>query len=149
LDALVQDLRYALRSLRKSPGFTVVAVTMLALGIGVNAAVFTLTNAELFKGVPFDRTDRLAYLRSRNPNVPEQDYGFSYPDFQDWRDQAKSFEGMAAINGVEISLSDTDGLPERVDATLVSADMFKLIRRQPFSAGTLLRRMRRPVPRRS
>ena len=91
LDGVVQDVRYVLRSLRRSPGFTVTALTMLALGIGANVTVFTLTNA-LFKRLPFDRNDRILYIHSRRPYR-----AVSYSDFQDWRAQAKSFEGMGAV----------------------------------------------------
>ena len=82
------------------------AVGILALGIGANATVFTLTNAILFKGFPYlDRNDRFVYIQTAGPGPS------SYPDIQDWRTQAKSFEGMAIVNGAgRMSLS---GSPER------------------------------------
>ena len=92
IESVIEDARLALRTLRRSPGFTAVAVTMLAVGIGVNAAVFTVTNATLFKGFPLVRAnDRLVYMTmSRGCCV-------SYPDFEDWRAQATSFEGMRSL----------------------------------------------------
>jgi predicted permease len=128
LDAVAQDVRYAYRGLWRSPAFTMVAVLTLAIGIGVNATVFTLTNAALFKGFRFVvGNDRLVYITSRG-------YGccVSYPDFEDWRAQAKSFERMAVVHGVRISLSDTVGFPESYDATEVSADTFTLIGQRPM-----------------
>ena len=90
LDAVLWDVRYALRQFRQNPGFTAIAVTMLALGIGVNAAVFTLTNGILFRGTPhIDPTNRIVYLQTSR--------GVSYPDFQDWREQARSFDGQMAV----------------------------------------------------
>jgi putative ABC transport system permease protein len=126
LDGIVHDMRYALRTLRRSPGFTLTAIIMLALGIGVNVTVFTLTNA-LFRKPPFDRDDRIVYIHSRRPWR-----AVSYADFQDWKAQAKSFEGMAVVNGVRISLSDHRGLPESFDATQVSADAFQLVGQRPI-----------------
>src|ERR1019366_4938545 len=112
--AWFEDARYGLRTLAKIRGFTLVATTTLALGIGVNATVFTLSNAILFKGFPFDQNDRILYLNSRNTNRStsnQQFAGVSYPDFRDWQ-KAKSLEGMAAFTGMRVSLSDQTGLPE-------------------------------------
>jgi len=127
LDGIVQDIRYAVRAMRRSPGFTLAAIAMLALGIGVNAAVFTVTNAVLFKGFSYiDRHDRILYMTS------VEGCCVSYPDFEDWRAQAKSFEGMAIVHGVQIVLSDKNGFPEYYYATEVSADTFKLIGQRPI-----------------
>src|SRR2546421_6779218 len=96
LDGLVQDLRFAVRSLWRSTGFTFTAIATLAIGIGLNATVFTVTNAVLFKGFPLVRgNDRLVYISGGGCCV-------SYPDFEDYRAQAKSFEGMAVVHGVGI-----------------------------------------------
>ncbi len=110
LESLVQDVRFAIRGLRHSPAFVAAAVMTLAIGIGVNAAVFTVTNAVLFKGFPLVAgNDRLLYVTSRG-------YGccVSYPDFEDWRAQAKSFADMAAVRGVGVVLGDRAGFPEQV-----------------------------------
>ena len=124
---LLGDIRLSFRTLMKNPGFTAVAVTMLALGIGVNATVFTVTNAVLFKGFPFvDRNDRIVYISGPYACC------VSYPDFEDWRAQAKSFEGMAVVHGIGIILSDKSGFPERYEATEVSAGTFQLIGQSPI-----------------
>jgi putative ABC transport system permease protein len=128
LDSLAQDVRYACRGMRRSPAFTLVAVMTLALGIGVNAAVFTLTNAVLFKGFPLvARNDRILYISSRG-------YGccVSYPDFTDWRTQAQSFEDMAVVHGVGLILTDASGFAERYDATEVSSTTFRLVGQRPI-----------------
>src|SRR5437763_68094 len=114
LEWFFRDLGYAIRGMRRNPGFTAVAVAMLALGIGVNATVFTVTNAVLFNGFPLvEGNDRILYMTTGRGCC------VSYPDFEDWRAQAKSFEGMALVHGVAVTMSDQNGFPERYDATEV------------------------------
>ena len=123
----IQDVRYTLRGLRHSPGFTLTAIATLAVGIGINAMVFTVTNAVLFKGFPMvERPDRILYMSSTEGCC------VSYPTFLDWREQAKSFEEMAIVHGVQVKLSSNDGPSERYDATEVSSGTFKLVGHQPF-----------------
>ena len=132
LDDLVWDIRYALRMFRQNPGFTVVAVTMLAVGIGVNAAVFTVTRTVLFTGGyhSIERADRIVYINSQKNR---QYYNVSYPDFEDWRAQAKSFEGMGAVVGwATITLKDTSGYAESYIASRISANTFQLLGRHPI-----------------
>jgi putative ABC transport system permease protein len=120
------DVRLSFRALVKNPGFTAVAVAMLALGIGVNATVVTLTNAVLFRGFPLvERNDRILFMTTGiNCCV-------SYPDFEDWRAQAKSFEGMAIVHGIQKTFSDRGGSPETVYTTEVSANTFQLAGAKP------------------
>jgi putative ABC transport system permease protein len=127
LHSFARDLSYALRGMRRSPGFTVVAVITLALGIGINAAVFTAMNAVLFRGFPLvERNDRILYITN------SQGCCVSWPDFEDWRAQAKSFEGMGIVHGIGVVLSDKSGFTERCDATEVSSNTFQLIGRRPI-----------------
>jgi putative ABC transport system permease protein len=129
IDDAIGDARYAARTLRQSPGFAAVAVLTLALGIGVNATVFAVTNAVLFKGFPsVVRNDRILYIDSRKTGGG---CCLSYPDFEDWRAEAKSFEGMAVVNGLTLTLSDKS-LPEIIFAAQVSANAFKVIGQRPF-----------------
>src|ERR1700694_606379 len=110
--SLFSDVRLGLRTLARNPVFTLVAVIALSLGIGANAIVFTLTNTVLLKGFPFDKNDRIVYMGSRNTTRSDQFGSVSYADFRDWRKQANSFVGMAAVNGAQINLTDDKGLPE-------------------------------------
>src|SRR5947208_11147543 len=91
----LQDLRYAVRLLVKDKWFTAVAVIALALGIGVNATVFTFVNAVLIRGLPFNDPDRIMSIAERNI-VRGTDMGVSYLDFEDWRAAQKTFSGLAA-----------------------------------------------------
>jgi putative ABC transport system permease protein len=129
---LLHDIRFALRTLARNPGFTIIAVTALALGIGTNAAVFTLTNGILFKGFPFDKSDRILYLNTKDASLPANQFsGISYPDFRDWREQTKTFEGLAADTGERITISDKNGLPDNFIACQITANAFRLIGQKP------------------
>ncbi len=124
----LSDVRLSFRTLVKNPGFTAVAVTMLAVGIGVNATVFTVTNAVLFKGFPLvERNDRLLYITPKGSNCC-----VSYPDFLDYRAQAKSFSGMAIVHGVSFTLADGGGFADRITGNENSADTFRLVGQKPI-----------------
>jgi predicted permease len=127
----LEDVRYGLRTLVNNPGFTVVAVGALALGIGINATVFTLSNAVLFKNMPFDRNDRVLYLSTKNVSRGDRRSGVSYPDFRDWKRDAKSFEDLSAYNGLGVNYSDKAGLPELYNAAQMTADSFHAIGQAP------------------
>ena len=95
VEAFLQDVRYALRGLRKNPGFAVVCVLTLALGIGASTAMFTVINAVLIRPVPgVVDPGRLVILERLQKNNP--DFAFGYPDYLDYRDQSQSFTGLAA-----------------------------------------------------
>src|ERR687894_2024115 len=94
MKALLQDLRYGARMLWKSPGFTVVAILALALGIGANTALFSVVNAVLLRPLPYKDPNRLVIMWEK---APTQDTSVSYPNFQDWRDQNQSLEEIAAF----------------------------------------------------
>jgi putative ABC transport system permease protein len=130
LDDVLWDIRYALRRFRQNPGFTAVAITMLALGIGLNSAVFTVTNAVLFKGFRLiDRNDRILYIHNQKNG---QYSGVSYPDFQDWRAQARSFDGMGAVLSSQVTLTDQRGLVESHIATQITANGFRVLGQKPI-----------------
>jgi putative ABC transport system permease protein len=127
VDGTVQDIRFVLRAWQRSPGFTFIAVATLAVGIGVNAAVFTITNAVLFRGFPHaDPDNRILYIGTNG--------GVSYPDFEDWRAQTKSFNGMAVVanGGLRLVLNDGSGAPQTCDGTQLSADSFRVLGQSPI-----------------
>ncbi len=127
LDTLLQDVRYGARILRKSPGFTAVAVLTLALGIGANTAVFSIEDAVLLRSLPFSNPGQLVALSETHPSIPE--IGASVADFRDWQTQSHSFEGLAAYNLTSFShaaLAVHDE-PQEVHGTIISHDLFPLL----------------------
>jgi predicted permease len=127
----LEDVRYGIRTLANNPAFTAVAVGALALGIGINATVFTLSNAVLFKSMPFDRNDRILYLSTKNVSRGDRRSGVSYADFRDWKRDAKSFEDLSAYHGIGVNYSDQTGLPELYGAAQITANSFHAIRQAP------------------
>ena len=127
IETAVQDIRYGLRLLRRNPGFTAVAVLTLALGIGANAAIFSVVNAVLFRPLPFHDPGRLVILWSHFPR-----WGFSGPgaltdpDFVEWRKQNQVFSQIAAFRGQTSNLTGV-GEPERLLGATVTASFFPLL----------------------
>src|SRR6478672_9377193 len=103
---MFHDLRYAFRALAGNPGFTVVAVLCLALGIGVNGTIFSVVDGVLLQPYPFPDADRIVVLNSGNHKQDISRAGVSYPDFKDWRDSATSFATLAAFQGRSLTISD-------------------------------------------
>src|SRR5215212_7248205 len=124
MGTLLQDLRYGLRVLLKAPGFTTVAVVTLALGIGANAAMFSIVNGVLLRSLPFPEPDRLVRIFTATAQFPHM--SSSYLNFLDWRTGARSFEGMAAIRTDDFNLTG-HGQPERVRVASVSPAFFGLL----------------------
>jgi predicted permease len=132
LDELAQDVRYALRQLRRSPGFALVAVLTLALGIGANTAIFSVVNGVLLRPLPFREPDRLVRVFSLDEGKRA---AVSPLDFADWRDQARSFEGLAAVNALTLNLTG-GGEPERLEGASVSAALFSVLGVRPIAGRT-------------
>jgi predicted permease len=132
-----QDVRYALRTLRKSPAFTSVAVFALALGIGANIAIFSVVNAVALKPLPYRDAGQLTLLVGNVRRVNVERRGASYPDFVDWRKQSKSFVDMAGYSGVSFTLTGADE-PERIDGEFVSASYFPILGISPILGRTFL-----------
>jgi predicted permease len=124
----MQDLRFALRQLRKSPGFTLVVVITLALGIGVNTALFSIVNTVLLHPIALPRPGELVTVDAAKPNFP---YGsISYPNFRDWQRDNRSFSALAIYRHIGFLLTGT-GEPERVHGEFVSSDIFSVLGVKP------------------
>jgi predicted permease len=121
LPALGQDLRYALRQLRKNRGFTAVAVLTLALGIGANTAIFSLVEGVVLAPLPYFEPDRLVMVWENNPRFPR--VWDSYPNFQDWQRSAHCFRQMVAFREQEIDLT-FPGVPSHLKAHQISSGFF-------------------------
>ena len=127
--ALTQDLRYAVRALRRQPGFTVVAVLTLAIGIGANTAIFSVIDATLLRALPFREPERLMSVMLRMPandNRIAQDMVWSYPKFQTLRGADTPFESVAPHSAVSLTLSGDEGA-ERISAELVGAEYLRIL----------------------
>jgi putative ABC transport system permease protein len=121
---MLDDLRFALRTLAKSPGFTFVAITSLALGIGANATIFSLVRATLFPSLPYREANRLVDLHEVSPELCTGcGVGASYDSYRDWRDRARSFESMGASREDEFVVSGGDEAI-RTPGALVTASLF-------------------------
>ncbi len=141
MQALLQDLRYALRQLRKSPGFTVTAVLTLALGVGATTAIFSTVYGLLLKSLPFENADRIVALSETHPQV-NGGIEATYPDYQDWRALQNSFAQIAAystLNPNTVSLV-MDGHSEQVHRVLASGNFFSLLGISPLIGRTISER---------
>jgi putative ABC transport system permease protein len=129
MQTLLQDLRYGLRILWKSPGFTTVAVLTLALGIGANTAIFSIVNAVLLRPLPFPNPGQLVSVHEKDMRgeIPGRVVvNASYPDFFDWRAQNHVFENMAAFRHTGYTLTGA-GTPLHIDAQIVTAEFFSVL----------------------
>ena len=130
LDGFLHDLRFALRGLRRDRAFTFAAIAMLALAIGLNVTVFTVTDAMLFRGFPLvKRNDRLVYLQERSPLRTNL---LSFADVEEWRAQAHTFEGIGYVSSRPLAFRDGVGRPIDMTASTVSANTFGLLRVLPI-----------------
>ncbi|HYL97063.1 MAG TPA: ABC transporter permease, partial [Terriglobales bacterium] len=133
MDTLLQDIRYALRTLRRSRGFAAVAVITLALGIGANTAMFSIVNAVLLRPVPYNNPERLLKIYTSMPQFTEA--SVSYPNFLDWQRRSRSFDLMAAYRHDSFNLT-RQANPERLRGEMASATIFPLLGIKPIIGRT-------------
>jgi putative ABC transport system permease protein len=133
-----EDLRFGARMLTKDPKFTAVVVLALALGIGANTTVFTLVNAVLFRGLPFEQPDRIMHIASTRLTRGNNNMGVSYLDFKDWKAQTKTFQDLGAFSLETINLSDQGNVPERYSGGRLTANTFALIGQKPMLGRNFL-----------
>ena len=128
---LFQDLRFALRTLVKSPGFTAIAILTLAIGIGANTAMFSTLNAVLLQPLPFDEPERLVIAKTTFSG--NENWTSSGPDFVDFRDQNDVLESFSAMSGFPFTVTVTGREePDRIETQWVSWDFFRTLRVDPF-----------------
>ena len=131
LDSLVGDVRYGIRTLRRSPGFTLVAVVSLALGIGVNTTIFSVANAALYRPLPFDDPDRLVVIHEQNTKRESQRVPM-LSTIIEWQEQAQSFEQIESIVwSAETQTLSGDGPAERVRVQFLTPGAFSLLGVRP------------------
>src|SRR5437868_2199573 len=134
---MINDFRFAFRQLWKSPGFTAAAVVVLALGIGVNTAIFSLVNVMLFQPPNYARPAEIVQLFSQDKQDPKSFRAFSYPTFRDVRDQNTVFSGLLAHDDLIVGLGEK-GNTRRSVADMVSADFFSVLGVAPISGRAFL-----------
>src|SRR5918998_1988303 len=140
MSTFLNDVRYGLRMLFKSPGFTLIAVFALALGIGANSAIFSVVNAMLLRPLPFPDPDRLVVIWETNPNLSANlrlRNEASPANFKDWTAQTTSFENIAAFRWGDYNLSGTDN-PEQLLGHPVTVNMFDTLKVRPLYGRTFL-----------
>jgi putative ABC transport system permease protein len=136
LESALQDLAFALRLIGKNAGFSAAAIVTIALGIGVNAVGFSIIHAAFLRGMPFEDGKALhmvAWTTDANRRSNS-----SLPEFELWRDRARSFSGLAAFDTTSLSLSDDHAPPEQVDAAWVSANAFEVLEQPPLLGRALV-----------
>ncbi|HET9225374.1 MAG TPA: ABC transporter permease [Thermoanaerobaculia bacterium] len=137
LEELLQDLRYGLRALRRNPGFTFVAVLTLGLGIGANAAIFSVVDGVLLRPVPLHDADRLMVVWETDRNTGTTHEPASVPDFLDLRERTRRFEQIGAFQGLEVNLvPEGGGDPSRLAALAVSHELLPMSGIQPLVGRT-------------
>src|SRR5436853_3055782 len=126
METLWHDLRFAVRTLIKKPGFAFVLVLALALGIGANTAIFSVVNAVLLRPLPYKHAERLVWIWGTNPRNDIDFETASAPDYNDWKTQGQSFEMMGASVNTRLTLT-SNGEPERYDAAYVTDGFFDVL----------------------
>ena len=133
IETLFQDMRYAIRILRKTPGFTCVAVTSVALGIAVNTTIFGAMNAVLLRSLPYSNSDRLVMVFNSPLKQRQARYGFSMADLVHWRREGSALEQIELARwGAEPNALTGAGTPERVGVEYVTPGLFSLLGVTPF-----------------
>ncbi|MGH9658460.1 MAG: ABC transporter permease, partial [Bryobacteraceae bacterium] len=131
VETTAQDIRYAVRTLRKSPGFTTTAVAVLALAIGASTAMFSVLNAVLFRPLPYKAPEQLAMLWTEDPTQNLRGGRSAYWNVEQWRSQSTTFADMAFFDGVSVTLTSADSA-EKISGVRTTPNFFPLLGVQPL-----------------
>src|ERR1043166_5348728 len=130
LESFIRDLQYGFRSLRAKPGFTVVAVVALAVGVGANTAIFSVVNSVLLRSLPYDQPEQLVWIWTNNSSSGINQELASFPNFVDWRSQNESFQEVVAFDPWLPTLTG-EGEPEKLPCGVVTSGFFRMLGGQP------------------
>src|SRR5260221_6399831 len=130
MQTLLNALRHAMRRLRRSPGFTALAVLPVGLGVGATTVMFSAVHGVLLKPVAYRDLDRLVMIRGATRAQPGRPGVISYPDYLDWRQASRTIETMAALRPADATL-EAPGGPERIEGARVTAGFFRALRVVP------------------
>jgi predicted permease len=131
METFIHDLRYAVRTLLKKPGFAAIVVLALGIGIGANTAIFSVVNGVLLRPLPYPEPDRIVMVWMNNTRMKVDQDIHSYANYVDYRDQNQSFEQIAAYSGVSLNLIGS-GDPERVIGAMSTSNLFSVLGVQPM-----------------
>jgi putative ABC transport system permease protein len=131
VSAVVNDLRFGVRMMVRNPVFTLIAVVTLALGIGANTAIFSVVDAVLLRPLPYPEAERLVFLWSTMIAQGVPTSGSALPDYEEWRDRNKVFDGLAGFYYGDFNLSTANDAPERIQGARITANLFPLLRISP------------------
>ena len=137
VDELLQDLKYGLRGLAKNPGYAALAILTLGLGIGANAAIFSVINGVLLKPLPYEHGERLVVVRQSAPLSGQNQVGVAIAEYFDYRDQAQVFDGLVEYHQMNFDLLNR-GEPDRVSTGVVSHNFFDLLGIKPVVGRTFV-----------
>jgi predicted permease len=133
VESFLQDVRHGMRMLVKSPGFSIIAILTLALGIGANTAIFSVVNGVLLNSLPFPHSEQIVSLFTEMPNF--KNGSISYPNFEDWRSMNRTFSAIASYRSTGLSLYG-NGEPELLRAEMISAGFFEILDVNPMMGRT-------------
>ena len=131
MDTLRQDVLYAFRNLRKSPGYAAVTVLTLALGIGANSAIFSVVNGVLLKPLPYPQPERLVFITSQFPSLGFDQFWISAPEFVEFRERNRSFQDVGAYRAGAVNLGTQDQ-PRRVNSAIVTSELMPVLAVPPL-----------------
>ena len=131
MDRLKHDLRYAFRNLLKSPGYAIVTILTLALGIGANTAIFSVVNGVILKPLPYREPDRLIFITSQFPTLGFDQFWVSAPEFMEFRERNQSFEDVGAYTAGAVNLGTQDQ-PRRVNSAIITSELMPVLGTQPI-----------------
>ena len=131
MDRLKHDVVYALRTLRKSPGYALVTILTLALGIGANTAIFSVVNGVILKPLGFPQPERLVFITSQFPTLGFEQFWVSAPEFIEFRDRNQAFQGVGAYTAGAVNLG-SDAQPERVNSAIITSELMPVLGVQPI-----------------
>ena len=143
MEVLLQDIRYGCRMLAKNPGFAIVAVLTLAIGIGANTAIFSVINAAIFHALPYRDPERLVHLWETRPGREFSQMEASRPNLLEWQASNHVFSGLAGYSGMNFSLTG-HGMPRRIYGGRATANFFDVLGVQPILGRTFQRDEDRP-----
>ena len=131
MDRLKLDLLYAFRNLRKSPGYAIVTILTLALGIGANTAIFSVVNGVILKPLLFSEPDRLIFITSQFPSLGFDQFWVSSPEFMEFRERNQSFKEVGAYTAGAVNLGTQDQ-PRRVNSAIITSELMPVLGSPPI-----------------